>query len=76
MPIRIAAAGLGRATHSVPRGLARWTGRTLRVDIEGWADPQLPVSAADEIGRQVAAALARDVPDAGSFAGISRAAPA
>jgi hypothetical protein len=62
MPIRIAAAGLGTATHSVPRGLARWTGRTLRVDIEGRGNPQLPVSAADETGRQVAAALARDVP--------------
>ena len=62
MPIRIAAAGLGRATHSVPRGLARRTGCTLRVDIEGWAGPQLPVSAADEIGGQVAAALAGTCP--------------
>jgi len=55
---------------------ARWTGRILRVEIEGWVDPALPVAAADQIGRHVAAALARELPTAGSFTWISRAAPA
>jgi hypothetical protein len=27
---------------------ARWTGRTLRVEIEGWVDPDLTVSGAGE----------------------------
>jgi cation diffusion facilitator family transporter len=52
------------AAGSVPGVLhaharTRWTGRTLRVDIEGWVDPGLPARDADAIGRQVAAALAR-----------------
>jgi divalent metal cation (Fe/Co/Zn/Cd) transporter len=54
---------------------ARWTGRTLRVEIEGWADPGLPARDADAIGRQVAAALARQLPEAGSLSWISRAGP-
>jgi hypothetical protein len=33
---------------------ARWTGRTLRVEIEGWVDPELPAKNADAIGRLVA----------------------
>ena len=33
---------------------ARWTGRTLRVEIEGWVDPALTVSDADALGQQVA----------------------
>lgn len=37
----------------------RWTGRTLRVEIEGWVDPDLPVRDADALGRRVATALAR-----------------
>ena len=55
---------------------ARWTGRTLRVDIEGWVDPDLPVRDADAIGHEVAAALARRLPQAGSLAWTVRAAPA
>jgi len=58
--------------HAHARG--RWTGRT--VEIEGWVDPALPVSVTDEIGRHVAAALARELPAASSFTWISRAAPA
>jgi divalent metal cation (Fe/Co/Zn/Cd) transporter len=54
---------------------ARWTGRTLRVEIEGWVDPDLPVRDADDLGRQVAAALAREVPDAGSLTWTARAGP-
>jgi cation diffusion facilitator family transporter len=68
------------AAGSVPGVLhaharARWTGRTLRVEIEGWVDPDLPARDADAIGRHVAAALARQLPQAGSLAWTSRAAP-
>ena len=33
---------------------ARWTGRTLRVEVEGWVDPELPAKDADALGRAVA----------------------
>ena len=55
---------------------ARWTGRILRVEIEGWVDPSLTVSSADALGRQVAQAVASQVPEAGSFTWTARAAPA
>jgi cation diffusion facilitator family transporter len=54
---------------------ARWTGRTLRVEIEGWVDPDLPARDADALGRQVADALSRHLPEAGSLSWTSRAAP-
>jgi cation diffusion facilitator family transporter len=54
---------------------ARWTGRTLRVEIEGWVDPDLKVRDADGLGRQVAAAVAAGLPEAGSLTWTSRAAP-
>ena len=46
---------------------ARWTGRTLRVEIEGWVDPDLTVTGADALGQQVARAIASQLPEAGSF---------
>ena len=55
---------------------ARWTGRTLRVEVEGWVDPGLTVSEADALGRQVALAVVRQVPDMGSFTWTARATPA
>jgi divalent metal cation (Fe/Co/Zn/Cd) transporter len=55
---------------------ARWTGRTLRVEIEGWVDPELPAKDADAIGRLVAGELSRQLPVAGSFTWTTRAAPA
>jgi divalent metal cation (Fe/Co/Zn/Cd) transporter len=55
---------------------ARWTGRTLRVEVEGWVDPELPAREADALGRQVADAIADQLPDASSFTWIARAAPA
>jgi cation diffusion facilitator family transporter len=69
------------AAGSVPGVLhaharARWTGRTLRVEIEGWVDPDLPARDADAIGRQVADAIARQLPETGSLTWASRAAPA
>jgi cation diffusion facilitator family transporter len=54
---------------------ARWTGRTLRVEIEGWVDPGLAVIEADELGQQVAVQVARQVPDMRSFTWTTRAAP-
>jgi hypothetical protein len=44
------------AASSVPGGIhaharAGWTGRTLRVELEGWVDPELPVKDADAFGR-------------------------
>ena len=69
------------AAGSVPGALhahvrARWTGRTLWVEIEGWVDPDLPARDADAIGSQVADAIAQQLPEAGSLTWASRAAPA
>lgn len=55
---------------------ARWTGRTLRVEIEGWVDPDLAAKDGDALGRMVADELSRQLPEAGSFTWITRAAPA
>ena len=55
---------------------ARWTGRTLRIEIEGWVDPDLTARDGDALGRQVADAIAEQIPEAGSFTWITRAAPA
>jgi cation diffusion facilitator family transporter len=54
---------------------ARWTGRTLRVDIEGWVDPDLTARESDALGRQVADAIADQLPQAGSLTWATRAAP-
>ena len=54
---------------------ARWTGRTLRVEIEGWVDPEMPARDADAIGRLVADEVTRQLPEAGSFTWTARAAP-
>jgi cation diffusion facilitator family transporter len=55
---------------------ARWTGRTLRVEVEGWVDPDLSARDADALGRVVADSVARQIPEAGSFSWATRAAPA
>jgi cation diffusion facilitator family transporter len=55
---------------------ARWTGRTLRVEVEGWVEPGLTVRDADALGQQVALAVGEQVPDMGSFTWTARAAPA
>lgn len=69
-----AAASVPGVIHAHAR--ARWTGRTLRVEIEGWVDPDLPVREADAMGRLVADAVARLLPEAGSLTWTTRAAPA
>ncbi len=55
---------------------ARWTGRTLRVEIEGWVDPGLPARDSDALGRLVADEISRTLPEASSFTWTTRAAPA
>jgi cation diffusion facilitator family transporter len=44
---------------------ARWTGRTLRLDVETWLDGSTPLASADQISQQVEAAILRAVPAAG-----------
>lgn len=56
----IAVAGILSATA---RG--RWTGRTLLLEVEGRLDGSAPLARADQISRQVEAAVARAVPEAG-----------
>jgi cation diffusion facilitator family transporter len=53
---------------------ARWTGRTLRVEIEGWLDADTTVAEADQVGQQVADQLAGRLPEMRSFAWTARAA--
>jgi divalent metal cation (Fe/Co/Zn/Cd) transporter len=52
---------------------ARWTGRTLRVEVEGWVDPELRAKDADAMGRLVADEITQQLPQAGSFTWITRA---
>jgi cation diffusion facilitator family transporter len=54
---------------------ARWTGRTLRIEIEGWVDADLTARDADAIGRLVADAVGRQLPETGSLTWAARAAP-
>jgi cation diffusion facilitator family transporter len=53
---------------------ARWTGRNLRVEVEGWLDPDVSVANADRIGLQVADRLADRLPEMRSFTWVARAA--
>jgi len=69
-----AAGSVDGVVHAHAR--ARWTGRTLRVEIEGWVDPDLTVTGADALGQQIAQAIASQLPEAGSFTWTPRAAPA
>ena len=54
---------------------ARWTGRTLRVEVEGWVDPEMTAQDADAIGHLVADEVSRQLPETGSFTWTTRAAP-
>ncbi|HEX6448166.1 MAG TPA: cation diffusion facilitator family transporter [Trebonia sp.] len=68
-----AAGSVSGVIHAHAR--ARWTGRTLRVEIEGWVDPDLTARDADALGRLVADEISRQLPEAGSFTWTTRAAP-
>jgi cation diffusion facilitator family transporter len=54
---------------------ARWTGRSLRIEIEGWVDGALTTRVADDLGRQVADQISARLPEADTFTWIPRAAP-
>jgi cation diffusion facilitator family transporter len=73
IPAAEAAAGsVPGVVHAHAR--ARWTGRTLRIELEGWVDPELTARETDALGRQVADAIAQQIPDAGSLTWAARAA--
>ncbi|VBA55305.1 putative cation efflux system protein [Mycobacterium attenuatum] len=54
---------------------ARWTGRTLRVAVEGWVDQTTSVAEADAMGRMVAERLSARLPEMRSFVWAARGAP-
>jgi divalent metal cation (Fe/Co/Zn/Cd) transporter len=51
---------------------ARWTGRTLRLELEGWVDADTSVSDADAIGRAVAARVGHALPEVRSLTWSAR----
>lgn len=51
---------------------ARWTGRTLRVEVEGWVQATTTVADADRIGRLVADRLATELPEMRNFTWTAR----
>jgi len=58
-----------RAAEAVPgvrhaHAKARWAGRSLVVDLEGWVDPHMDVQGAYGLGREVIAAVANSLPEA------------
>lgn len=57
-------------THAHAR--ARWTGRTLRIEVEGFLDADTPVREADRIGREVGNAVASSIPQMRSFVWLAR----
>jgi len=54
---------------------ARWTGRTLRIEIEGWVDAELTARGCDALGRLVADQVSCQLPEASSLTWTARAAP-
>jgi cation diffusion facilitator family transporter len=66
------AAAIPGVQHAHAR--ARWTGRTLRVEVEGFLEPATSLATADQIGRSVAAALVAQIPDMHNFTWTARAA--
>jgi hypothetical protein len=73
--IGLAVTGLAELLLAIAHARARWTGRTLRVEIEGWVGPDLSARDADALGRLVADGISRQLPQAGSFTWTTRAAP-
>jgi cation diffusion facilitator family transporter len=68
----ITAASVPGVNHAHAR--ARWTGRTLRVEVEGFLNPDTTLAEADRIGRSVATALTPQIPEMQSFTFTARAA--
>jgi cation diffusion facilitator family transporter len=69
-----AAASIPGIDHA--HAYARWTGRTLRIEVEGWVDPMLPVHDADQLGRHASNAIHDAVPEARAISFTPRATPA
>lgn len=65
------ASGVPNVRHAHAR--ARWTGRTLRLEIEGWIDPSTTAVVADAIGRAVTDQVARAIPEVRSITWAARA---
>lgn len=65
-----AAAGTPGVQHAHAR--ARWTGRTLRIEVEGWVAAHTSVADADRIGQCVADQVAAEMPDLRSFTWTAR----
>jgi cation diffusion facilitator family transporter len=65
-----AAGNVPGVQHVHARG--RWTGRTLRLELEGWVDGDLSVTEADRIGQAVARAVGHAVPEARSLTWSAR----
>ena len=68
-----AAAAIDGVHHAHAR--ARWTGRTLRITIEGWVDPHLAVRDADHLGQHAAEAVHAAVGEARVITFIPQAMP-
>lgn len=51
---------------------ARWTGRTLRVEVEGWVNADITVTAADNLGRIVSERVSQELPEMRSFTWTAR----
>jgi cation diffusion facilitator family transporter len=60
-----AAGNVEGVRHVHARG--RWTGRTLRLELEGWVDGAVSVAEADRIGRDAAQAVGHAVPEVRNF---------
>jgi cation diffusion facilitator family transporter len=54
---------------------ARWTGRTLRLEVEGWVDADTTIADSDELGRGVANALTAAVPEMRALCWAARSLP-
>lgn len=65
-----AAARVPGVRHAHAR--ARWTGRTLRVEVEGWVAADLSVADADHLGQLVADQVAAALPAVRSFTWTAR----
>ncbi|HEY5049908.1 MAG TPA: cation diffusion facilitator family transporter [Acidothermaceae bacterium] len=65
-----AAAEVPGVVHAHAR--ARWTGRTLRLEVEGWVGSDVSVAEADRIGQAVADELSTQLPDMRSFSWTAR----
>ncbi len=73
--IAVGAAGLAANVPGVrhAHARARWTGRTLRLEVDGWIAAETTVADADAVGRAVAHTIARELPDVRRFTWTARA---